>query len=253
MIGHEAQGVSYKEAVISFLGGAALGLLTPGKVGEFTRVMFITNGDRGKLVGIAIVDKLIDLEVALGLAVMSVHFLYGAVYSLMVLMTFALGAVFIFAPNMFGNVMGKIIRWAAVRERIKGIIGGIVSIPKRVLIHCLCLRIVVSLVDIFQFYLLINSFGSIGLLDVIVVYPIVILSNILPLTIGGIGVREGISMFLLSRYGINAEAAVSASFLLFCLNTLLPAVIGTLFVPRIRLLKGGANSEVAETIVVKNY
>ena len=37
IIKHEAAGISYSEALTSFLAGLSLGLLTPGRVGEFAR------------------------------------------------------------------------------------------------------------------------------------------------------------------------------------------------------------------------
>ena len=71
-------------------------------------------------------------------------------------------------------------------------------------------------------------------------YPIIILINILPLTIGGIGIREGASMITLSKFGIPPEAAVNASFLLFCANTLIPGLIGALFFSKAEFKRANA-------------
>lgn len=57
--------------------------------------------------------------------------------------------------------------------------------------------------------------------------PIVTLATLLPLTIAGLGVREGVWLFLLRASGISATAIVSFS-LLYFLVTLLAGTIGGL-------------------------
>jgi len=44
--------LSYRDSVLSLLGGMGLGMITPGRAGEFTRVAFMPEGDRLTLVGI---------------------------------------------------------------------------------------------------------------------------------------------------------------------------------------------------------
>lgn len=237
MIRHEAKGASYKDALISFLGGLSLGLLTPGRVGEFGRIAFIRDGRAGSLAGIAFVDRLIDLEVTLALGIGSVFIFFGYFPSILLSLAVLTGMLFIFSPKSFLPLIERVICFLPFREKLKGVLGGIVSIPAGALVSCLLFRLLASFIDIFQFYLLINSFTEIKLLQVMCVYPIIILTNILPLTIGGLGIREGTSILTLSRFGIPPEAAANASFLLFFINTLLPGLIGALFLSRLELKK----------------
>jgi uncharacterized membrane protein YbhN (UPF0104 family) len=74
----------------------------------------------------------------------------------------------------------------------------------------------------------------VSLFAALAAYPLVIFANIIPVTIGGVGVREGVSAIILGRFRVAPEVAVSASFLLFCINTLLPGLIGAFFVHRIK-------------------
>lgn len=235
IIRHEAVGIKYRDALVSFLGGMSLGLLTPGRVGEFGRVAFISEGHMEALIGIAAVDKIIDLEVTLFLAVIGAYFFWGYPISLLLTAIILIGGLFIFVPIVFSTALMRITDIIGFREKIKNIIEGIVGIPKNTLAICLFYRLAASVIDILQFYLLISAFVPIRFLEVATVYPIIILTNILPLTIGGIGIREGTSIITLARFGIPPEAAVNASFLLFCMNTLLPGLIGALFIPRIQL------------------
>lgn len=232
IISHEAIGLKFKESLISFLGGMSLGLLTPARVGEFGRIVFIKQGRLGVLAGIAMVDKVIDLEVTLALGIASAYAFLG--FKIAVLLTIAVftGILFIFYPKMFTAPLEGAINKFGLQKLFANFLNGMSTIPKKTILICLLYRLLASVIDILQFYLLINAFSTITLFSVIAVYPIIILTNILPLTIGGIGVREGVSIILLSKYGIPPESAVNASFLLFCINTLLPGILGTLFITK---------------------
>lgn len=235
IIRHEAKELRYREALISFLGGMSLGLLTPGRVGEFGRIIFIRKTNLSTLVGISLIDKVVDLEVTLFLGICGIFFILGFAPFITILISVILGAIFIFYPQVFSAPLKKAIPVLPFRDKIQNIIDGTYNIPIATLILCIFYRFIASIIDLCQFYLLLNAFATIGIVEVFLVYPIVILTNILPLTIGGIGVREGVSVLLLSHFGIPPEAAVNASFLLFCLNTLIPGLMGALFLPQVRI------------------
>ena len=60
--------------------------------------------------------------------------------------------------------------------------------------------------------------------------PIVTLATLMPITIAGLGVREGVWLFLLRASGISAPAIVSFSLLYFVVTILSGAVGGVVFV-----------------------
>jgi uncharacterized protein (TIRG00374 family) len=57
----------------------------------------------------------------------------------------------------------------------------------------------------------------------------VIISNILPLSIGGLGIREGAFVFLMSQFGVEHEIAFVISLGGFIVKILIPGIIGLLF------------------------
>ena len=57
------------------------------------------------------------------------------------------------------------------------------------------------------------------------VVPLVYLATVLPISLGGLGVREGTLAFLLARYGVAASDAITLSFLVY-LNRVLVGSIG---------------------------
>lgn len=46
------------------------------------------------------------------------------------------------------------------------------------------------------------------------------------ITIGGLGIREGTAIFLLGKFSLSPATAFNSGFLLFLINTALPAIIG---------------------------
>lgn len=225
-----------KDACISFLGGMSLGLLTPGRIGEFSRVLFL-RGSKIELTGIAIVDKVIDVEVVLLIALYATAILFGTWAFLLTFMFTFLGIIFLYFPHKSTFLLTKIIhfRFIPFKKKLDLLIQGINSTPHKTISLCILYRLLMTVIDVIQFYLLIMAFIPTKVIYALIAYPLVMLTNILPITIGGIGVRESVSALILTKFNIPPECAVSASFLLFCVNTLLPGLIGSLFISRIKL------------------
>ena len=68
-------------------------------------------------------------------------------------------------------------------------------------------------------------------------FPLIILSISLPLTIGGLGVREAVAVLLLSRFGVAQATALNAALLLFVINVLAPGLLGLTLVPKMKIGK----------------
>jgi hypothetical protein len=64
----------------------------------------------------------------------------------------------------------------------------------------------------------------------------VVLTNAVPLTVAGLGTREGAAIILLSRYHthILRSVASASAFLMFFMNTALPGIVGALVTPFFR-------------------
>lgn len=70
--------------------------------------------------------------------------------------------------------------------------------------------------DILIAYLFSNFLGlNISFVSYIFIMPIVYISTILPISLGGLGVREGVFSGLLTLYGIDASIAITISLLMY--------------------------------------
>jgi uncharacterized membrane protein YbhN (UPF0104 family) len=99
--------------------------------------------------------------------------------------------------------------------------------------------LVLFLVYTSQFVLLIFAFGEIDIhLAYIGVWSAMLIKTFLPISLGDIGVREGTAAYIFGLMNFPKEAAVSAGFMLFVINILIPAAIGVFLIPFARFVKG---------------
>ena len=77
-----------------------------------------------------------------------------------------------------------------------------------------------------QEFLVIKSFYNDLPYIIITYFPLITLSSIFPLTISGIGVREGLAVILFTRHNIPQEVAVTSIFIWFLIAQIVPAIIG---------------------------
>lgn len=86
----------------------------------------------------------------------------------------------------------------------------------KILFFVFILSISFQFIDIVITYLIAKSIGIvIPFVAVAAIVPIVYLMTILPISLGGLGVRESILVILLSRFGIISSDAIMLSFLVY--------------------------------------
>jgi uncharacterized membrane protein YbhN (UPF0104 family) len=85
-----------------------------------------------------------------------------------------------------------------------------------------------------EYYFLVSGSYSISFFHTAISVIFIWGAGLIPISVSGVGVRENIAVILLSRYGLPASAAVGYSLLIFTLNTIVPAIIGAVFIYRKR-------------------
>ena len=96
---------------------------------------------------------------------------------------------------------------------------------------CLLLTLGSFLIVLAQYYVILHAWGQGSLEIVIYCFPMVVLTNAVPLTVAGLGTREGAAILLLSHYNVAKSIAGTSAFLMFFMNTALPGVVGALITP----------------------
>ncbi len=91
--------VSWKEVIISVLASIAWGMLTPGRVGEMGRILYITNRNKLELLSLALAERLLSLIPTLILGILA-----GAIYldsSMLFLIAIILSLILLILKKIF--------------------------------------------------------------------------------------------------------------------------------------------------------
>ncbi len=225
-----APAVTYGEAFRSYLGALALGLVTPGRVGEFSRGLYLPHrgaqGWRGA--GLVLIDNWLDFLAVLFWACLG----WGLCFRAPGLMI-GLGLALLFAPVRFwlgvaDKVTAKLPSLRGFRDSSRQALAAGEGVSRADWIGSFAAAMLAYGLDWLQLSLLLSfllpqvpaPWHLAGMM------ALVTLANSFQVTLAGLGVREGLSMLLLAREGVGSEAAVAAVFLQSCLGQFLPALAG---------------------------
>jgi uncharacterized membrane protein YbhN (UPF0104 family) len=207
-----------------------MAILTPGKVGDIGRAFYFRD-KVAELTGLIVFEKITDLFSYLTLSIamaLALRTEFGLLLVLVSLMFFGL----ITKPDVFyGAVIHRLpsfLRDKACFARVGADFG-----PIRSRSHFLILQsFLITTLNITQFHIILNAFASVKFSISCLVFPFSILLASIPVSFGGLGVREGAMIVLLSMFYVPEETAMNAS-LFYYLAHILPFMAGVLCVPKL--------------------
>jgi uncharacterized membrane protein YbhN (UPF0104 family) len=208
----------------SLMGGFALGAVMPGRLGELGRFLFVPVADRARVILLNLIDRALDMW-ALG------TFMVGSLF-LIVPHPAALFAVCVWLtvlPFMIGlpaivSRLGGLPWWGeALRDQLR--VAGKTLATLRVSRYAI-LALVSTGLDLLAFYSLLRAFQDVRFGVALATFPWIVTAGGLPVSVSGLGAREGVAAVLLARFSIPPTVALDVSLLLFAFTGLLPAIIG---------------------------
>lgn len=202
--------VNRRDALYSLLGGAALGLVTPGRLGELGRGVFLGRG-RAKAALLTAVDKLSSAAVTLGLGATAAWFLWPQLRGLLLVLF---------------CIFGALLYWGWHRRKTSGPVawGRITG-----------LSVLFNMVFMAQFFYLVSANMAADSAVVLAVPVVFALKTLLPLGFLDLGVREAAAILVFGSLGLEPQPAFVASILIFVFNVCLPAGLGWLWIASRRL------------------
>ena len=238
-----APGVRMRDAVAAVVGSYPLGLLTPARVGDVVgRAALLPGVPAGASAALTLGERMATLWccLAAGALALAANPAQGAAPAAVwtgvavwaTAATLGLGAAFV-SPGATGRMLARVLPVRAVRRAL----GAFDRIPPReaaVLVGLSALRYVVFST---QFALLVRAFapGAPWAPVVAGIAVVYLLKSAVPqLTLGDLGVREGVAVFVLAGAGVPAAAALNASLAVFVVNLVLPAAAGIPLLARLR-------------------
>ena len=223
---------TYTLALRSFLIGMGASLFTPARAGELARAACFPK-QRLAVFTLVVVDKFIDMNALLGVFLLSLMLL---VPRMGLVGLFGLGCLWILIYT--GFKFTKSTKWILQKSWLAERFRLLRQLPRRLIVRNACFACACFGLMSLQFYLLLFSLQSVGW-QVGLTLPIILVVSSLPISIMGLGLREGMAALLLSRYGVPMEAAVAAAFSLFVINALLPGLVGLALSPTLMKVHKG--------------
>ncbi|HDH53448.1 MAG TPA: flippase-like domain-containing protein [Nitrospirae bacterium] len=235
LIKTEGHDYSFVDGAKSYMIGNCLGMVTPLRAGDLGRALYFDNNERPRIMGLTIIDRFIELVAVLILSIAGCFVLLNRGVGFMVVVLAAAGLAFLYTAGILHSVLKRIMPVGRVGEKIMKLIDVLRMFRVKTVSVVLLLSVVTFVLCILQFYYLITAFEETTRLSAFLVTPLITLSSILPVSLMGLGVREGISIVLFSKFGVSAAAALSAAFLFFLINNLSISVIGIFFLSKIKI------------------
>ena len=243
-----------RSAATSYLAGMTLGIVTPARIGELGRAWFLRGVPQLEVVGLTIIDKFYSTLAYFSIGILtSLILLYDYVdlnVSLRILYyTIAAGSYLFIVVALFNPVkIGKMIKFAGKIFRKKEALNVITNswsmVPRKRILVVYGLATAVWSSVITQLYLLIRAFDAVPLFDGLISASTAhFVKTLLPLTLGELGIREASVSYFFGKLGVGESEAFSAALLMLLINVLLPALVGAIFIMRLKIGRGSNSNQ----------
>ena len=239
--------VRFAETLAAVLSGYPLGLATPGRLGDYVgRAFYLRYAGKWELAALTFAERMATLAVSLvaGLGALVPFLLRRTDVPLIawatVLGAGALGALcfvyLILHPRAARQVLG-----AVLPPRFAPRLAVLDAFDRHDARALLALSAVRYGLFSTQFVCLVFAFapGAPWLAAATGVVLVFFAKSAIPsFTLADLGIREGAAIYFLGALGIAGAAAFNAAFLLFCVNLLLPSLVGLPFILKLRFADG---------------
>ena len=211
----------------SLMAGFTLSVVTPGRLGEFGRCLFVEESDRPPVLMLNVFDRILDMWALFSCAVLGLMALSPRPHGI-----FALGIWLAVLPAAMGlptfvGHLGDIPWWpVGLRARLREARHRLLPISTPDFAGWALLS---TSFDLLTFYCLLRAFQPVSLLAVLTTFPFIVIAGGMPISISGLGPREGLAAILLARYGVPSAVAIDATLLLWAFSALAPAAVGAIW------------------------
>lgn len=259
LVTHRMSGVRNRDVAGSLFFGMTLGLVTPGRIGELGRGLFLEGRDPMLLTGLTILDKLANQIViitlgwcslaALGLG--SANPVINGLWPLFLAggVVIAAGWIVMLHPALLRRMLVPLTARLKPESKWRSLPAALDHFRRRDSLIVLALTITWFMVITLQYHILVQAFTEVNLLQSFqAVTATLFVKTLLPFTFGDLGIREGLAMAFYAAQGISEAAVFNASLLVFVINFLTPALAGLYPLLRIRDRRAAADAMPGESL-----
>jgi len=238
---------SLTDSVKAFFVGFAFSTVTPAKLGDFVRVLYINDSScaPGKCISTVVIDRLIDITLLFSIAFIGIYG-FSVFYHIEIL---SIGTILLIIAGVTAGiyiVLHRPLLSALLRPFFTIFVPGhlkdkisvyyddffsglfVFSHDRTRFFSSVTVGIISWIPPFVYGYLLALAIGiDTGVLFFVLIIPVLSLLDLLPISISGIGTRDIALIFLFSLKGISPEQAVAFSLLYLFMSYWLIALIGS--------------------------
>lgn len=237
---------SKSKIATSLLHGLAAGVFTPARIGEyFGRAIVFRDLPVYKVALATLLDKFFPLlMVAFFGSISSIIFIHFQ-YEVTTFLTISLFVVFFslfyfFFYLLFNEKFWDSFIFAKLRksDRLNYFLDKLKelkNLDKTYSIKMLIVSFLFYLCFLVQYTLLVSAFShNFAFIDYLWAGNLIMFAKTIipPISLGELGIREGASVYFITRLGESASAGFNASIFLFLINVLLPSIVGMLLLTK---------------------
>ncbi len=244
MLAGSAIPMTLRQSLKSLLGGIAFSIITPNRIGEYPgRILFLDKKNSTRLISVSVLGGCTQLLAVLifgllGLVYYAIHFPSALVYVLL-----AGCAALIWIVGLFYWCFE---RWAPLLERIRWLrkfhlygqmLGRFSPREQWVILGLALLRFAVFTM---QYYLMLRWMNvPVPLVDGFFLCALFFwaMAVIPSIALAELGIRGEVSLLLFHTYTANKLGLLSATFGLWAINLVIPALIGSILLLRLKWLR----------------
>jgi uncharacterized membrane protein YbhN (UPF0104 family) len=228
----------YKMLLHSFFGGRTLGFITPGQTGELLKGMFFASGSRLKGTSLSMIFSGYNMLIRTILGSFAcIYFILYIPDSLKMdenntiyFIFFISMMILIFLLFYKGRVKDVIVKYSPqhVISLLKLLKEQLKSKSFTQFILLLVIALIANLLAAIAFMIVLLGFDidALTFRGLMAFEAAYFAMSLLPITPAGIGVREGSRVYFFTLIGYDQTAVLCASFIIFVINIMLPAIIG---------------------------
>ena len=241
--------VYLSESLGSLLGGVVVGFITPGRVGEMGRSLFLKNTDRWQAFGLAFIDKLYSLLTILIGGIWGITLLISYLFNYepfivwpfcSIALMITLGGVGIaLHPHVIRSLLYNLSLLLPHRDKMKRLISCMDQFQKKQARILFTLSFLLYAIYILQFSILAFAFQRVPWHTVLTVTTSTFFTKtLLPISLADLGIREGAAVYFFMKFHVDKITAFNSAILLFTINVLIPTILGLFFLPRLGWREG---------------
>lgn len=236
--------INFLYSLKSLSKGIALGIITPGRIGEFYRAKYLKDINKkswGMNFSTVVIDRIFDLITLLFLGALCGVILvnnYFVEIPLLLIVGFSISLIFFLilflnkknAKNILMPIFNIMVPKKYKKKmnfHFEEFYEGIKKIRTLNYFEGFLYTLGIWFLNVVTFYLISYSLGlNAGFWFIALIAPVMVLLNLIPISVSGLGTVQALSIFFLGLIGASSEQAIAFSFLFIFIGMWIYALPG---------------------------